>query len=445
MVTSIHCVGHFGYVLRDDGFAEAGVKRFATRASILLAFLAVPAAAQSAKQSQSGGEVRRQIAAALERGDRTAVTANALLLARMEGSLSDATFTRIAPFLDAAQITAARIPWIRNSTESPIEALHSFFRYLADPRQRGELGEPVAMVPAEYRLVEGIAWDAKTRRLFIGTVIDGRLAYRDEAGQWHEVPLGFPRASLFGMAVDPTRRLLWITTGSVEQTAVAGERMTGLIAVNLDSLQVVRRVPLAPEAKGVAGDLVIASDGTVYVTNVTSGAVHRCAPGCTTLEDWLPAGSWKNPQGMALFDKDRRLYLADYMTGLWVIDTRTRRFRQVETRDPTMLDGIDGLVAGPEGMMAIQNGTSPRRIVKLYRARDGWLGPISWRHIFASTRAIAGREAGDPTLGASDGGEMYFVMDGQWERYGPGGSIIDGKPPRPTPIGRMDLYDVFIT
>lgn len=422
------------------------MKRFAIHATIALALLATPALAQPAEQPQSSAQVRRELAAALERGDRKAVTDKALLLARMGATLSDASFARIAPLLDPAQIKASRLPWIRNAKEPPVEALHRWFRWTGDPQQHGELEAPWAMVPAEYRLVEGIAWDAATKRLFIGTVVDGRLAYRDQAGQWHEVPLGFPRGSLFGMAVDSARRLLWIATGSVEQTAIDGARMAGLIAVDLDSLRVVRRVPLAPDSKGAAGDLAIAADGTVYVSNPVSGAVHRCLPGCTVLEDWLPAGSWKSPQGLVLLDQGRRLYLADYSTGLWAIDTRTREFRQLETREPTMLEGIDGLLAGPGGsLVAIQNGTAPRRILKLYRTRDHWTGPFSSRHVLADTRAVVAPEAGEPTLGTLDGARMLFVMDGQWERYGPGGVIRDGKPLRPTPIGWMALDDLIIT
>lgn len=422
------------------------MKRFAIHATIALALLATPALAQPAEQPQSSAKVRRELAAALERGDRKAVTDKALLLARMGATLSDASFARIAPLLDPAQIEASRLPWIRNAKEPPVEALHRWFRWTGDPRQHGELEAPWAMVPAEYRLVEGIAWDAATKRLFIGTVVDGRLAYRDQAGQWHEVPLGFPRGSLFGMAVDSARRLLWIATGSVEQTAIDGARMAGLIAVDPDSLRVVRRVPLAPDSKGAAGDLAIAADGTVYVSNPVSGAVHRCLPGCTVLEDWLPAGSWKSPQGLVLLDQGRRLYLADYSTGLWAIDTRTREFRQLETREPTMLEGIDGLLAGPDGsLVAIQNGTAPRRILKLYRTRDHWTGPFSSRYVLADTRAVVAPEAGEPTLGTLDGARMLFVMDGQWERYGPGGVIRDGKPPRPTPIGWMALDDLIIT
>jgi sugar lactone lactonase YvrE len=423
-----------------------GTKRFAIALSVFAALLPLAVGAQPV--SQSSAEIRTQLGAALERRDSAGVTDNALILARMEASLSDETFDRIAPLLDAARIKAAHLPWIENVAQPPIEALRAWFHWNAGAQNGAfKADTPFAEVPAEYRLVEGIAWDARTSRLFIGTVIDGRLAYRDEDKTWHEVPLDSPRAGLFGMAIDDAKRLLWIATGSVEQTAVTGERMAGLIAVNLDTLQVARRVPLARGSAGAVGDLTIAADGTVYVSNAASGAIHRCRPGCTVLEDWLPAGSWRNPQGMALADEDRLLYVADYLTGIWTVDTRSRRIRRIRTQVPTMLEGVDGLLMSKEGaLIAIQNGTAPRRIVKLYRSRTGWLGLQSSRYVSADTRVVFPAEVGEPTLGTLQlGWRLLFVADGQWERYGPGGAIKDGGPLRPTPIHNIDTVDIIVT
>lgn len=369
---------------------------------------------------RSGGEVRKAMATALESGDARALTGRTAELAWMGGTLSDASFARIAPSLDPR----ARVDLLRRFAANAVsEATPELF----------------AEVPAEYRLVEGIALDEKTQRLFIGTVIEGRLAYREADGSWHEVPLGSPRGGLFGMAVDAPRRLLWITTGSVEQTAVPGERMTGLIAVDLDTLAVVRRVPLAPGAKGAAGDLAIAPDGTVYVSNVLSGAIHRCRPGCTVLDDPLPAGTFKNPQGLAVSANGKRLYIADYISGLWLVDSRTAAAKPIALAEPAMLEGIDGLIINRNTLVAIQNGTRPRRVVR-------FLLPGAGKRITGTQHWVTiAPEAGEPTLGVtrSGSGALLFIGDGQWERYGPGGALKDDGPLRPTPILTVPAIDML--
>lgn len=384
---------------------------------------------------RNSNEVRKGMVAALEANDGPTLTRRTIELAWMGGSLSDATLARIAPLLDAQALGSVRTHW-RVKGEGPADTFKRWFAWNSEPYVKPQ---PFAEVPAEYRLVEGVAWDTKTQRLFIGTVVEGRLAYRDPDGSWHEVPVGNPRAGLFGMAVDAPRRLLWIATGSVEQVAVAGERMTGLIAVDLDSLKVVRRVPLASGAAGAAGDLVIAGDGTVYVSNVASGAVHRCPPGCAVMEDFLPAGAFRNPQGLALSANGKRLYIADYISGLWVADPATAAKQQLEIPGPLMLEGIDGLAMYGNTLVAIQNGTRPRRVMRFELDRSGG------RIVEVRKWVAISPEAGEPTLGViTPADDLLFVGDSQWERYGAGGVLNDARPPRPTPILQTPLQDIVI-
>ena len=58
----------------------------------------------------------------------------------------------------------------------------------------------LATVPAEHRLVEGIAWDARRPRLFAATVVGRALLVREPLG-WVKVE-GLEAGSLFGLAID---------------------------------------------------------------------------------------------------------------------------------------------------------------------------------------------------------------------------------------------------
>ena len=154
------------------------------------------------------------------------------------------------------------------------------------------------------------------------------------------------------------------------------------------------------------------------------------------LDDLVPPGFFPNPQGMALLGRGRRLYVADYSTGLWRVDRKTGKPSPVGALEPTMLDGIDGLAAiGDDGLLAIQNGTHPRRIIRLWFERG---------RVIARPWVIFKPEEGDATLGTVPGDSMIFVADGQWERYGPGGIAKDGAPPRPTPIDSTHIPDIVV-
>lgn len=406
------------------------------RLLLIAATLLMTASALAQSSPQSSAEIRRQLGAALEKGDKQGVTVAAMTLAEMGASLSDQSFDRIRPLLDPAIIAGSRSAWAKGSA-GPVELLHQRFRNNAAPAAFGPQPQRYASVPAKYRLVEGIAYDAKTGRLFIGTVVDGQLAWHKD-GKWHDVAIGSPRGGLFGMEVDPRRRLLWIAAGSVRQTAVTGERFTGLIAVNLDTLRVVRRVPVS-DGQGVEGDLTIAADGTVFSSS-SSGAVHRCRPGCKVLETFIAPGKFRSPQGLALAPDGRHLFIADYSTGLWLAGLDEARLTAVDLPAPAMMEGIDGLKiepgVRPRRMIAIQNGTLPRRIIKVFVDKDGTSvrSPLVLRTIPPT--------AGEATLGTIDDRQtLLFVADGQWERYGPGGALKDGQPARPTPIDRLSFRD----
>ena len=92
-------------------------------------------------------------------------------------------------------------------------------------------------IPASGRLIEGIAWDGRRDRLFASSVVGRELIYGD-GENWRTVP-GLDAGSLFGLAIDDPRRLLWIASGAVDQTPSPETAFRGLIALDLDRLQVI--------------------------------------------------------------------------------------------------------------------------------------------------------------------------------------------------------------
>ena len=81
--------------------------------------------------------------------------------------------------------------------------------------------------------------DARTGRLFAATVVGRALLVREARG-WRAIE-GLEAGSLFGLAIDQRRRLLWVASGVVEQTPSPETAFRGLIAVDLATLR-----PVAP-------------------------------------------------------------------------------------------------------------------------------------------------------------------------------------------------------
>jgi hypothetical protein len=390
-------------------------------ASLLLAACATPSGAPPREASwptptlessellvsfpDSASIQRRQLSAAQEARDAAGVRTGLERLAAMGYAPGQQTIDLLAPWLPAPDMATLRQRFSANAGR--VQASRVF-----------------DSVPGSQRLVEGIAWDTRTARLFAATVVGRALLVREARG-WRAIE-GLEAGSLFGLAIDNRRRLLWAASGVVEQTPSPETAFRGLIAVDLNNLRPVRRVAIAGE--GSPADIALGADGIVYASDPNTGAIYWAGANDTTLAVLVPPGRLRSPQGLVPATDGRRLYVSDYGYGLAVVDLRDGSVARLESDANTMLDGIDGLYPWRGGLIAIQNGTSPRRILYLTLSPDG--GRIS------SVRALESNHAdwGEPTLGTVRRGDFLYVADAQWDRYGEAGAVQGTWPIRATTI-----------
>ena len=174
--------------------------------------------------------------------------------------------------------------------------------------------------------------------------------------------------------------------------------------------------------------LAVAADGTVYASDPNTGAVYRAGATDTALTIFVPPGRLRSPQGLVPSADGRRLYVSDYGYGLAEVRLADGAVSRLESDANTMLDGIDGLYPWRGGLIAIQNGTSPRRILYLALSADGD------RIVSVRVLESGNPEWGEPTLGAVRPRDFLYVADAQWERYGEHGALQGEGAPRATPV-----------
>ena len=268
---------------------------------------------------------------------------------------------------------------------------------------------PETTIPAEFGLVEGVAWDARSRQMFAGTVEDGALLVR-EGDHWRRAVLPYSTAGLFGMAVDQRRGILWISSGVAGPT-IKKNGFRGLIGVTSQGFVPVGRaaVPVG-DTLAQPGDVAIAPDGSVYVSDAATGAVYLCKPGCTALLPLIASGTFRSAQGMAVSRDGRTLFVADYGRGLFRVDLKKPKSAILVTP----LKGIDGLVRDGDTLLAIVNGDG-RRIVRLTLQA---LGDVT------SELLMTLKGPGDPTLGTVIAGQLVYIADAQWDRFDRSGKSI---------------------
>jgi hypothetical protein len=272
-------------------------------------------------------------------------------------------------------------------------------------------------------LPEDLAYDPRTRRFVYSSVRFGRIYTADGKE--------FARAdwSILALRADPERRLLWAATAWLphcEACKVEDKDKTALLAFDLDSGVLKRRIdsPLP----GMLGDMTISSSGDIFVSEGIHGAVLHLAAGSKTMERLDPPDEFPSPQTPALSADEKTLYVPDYVRGIAAIRLSDRHIEWMQPAGDIALSGIDGLYVADNHFLAVQNGTTPARIIRfsldlrkqeVLEANSPWLG--------------------EPTHGVLVGGEFYFLANTGWGEFDQQGKKKTGSPPVESTVRRMTL------
>ena len=330
----------------------------------------------------------------------------------------------------------------------PVEKDFAHERYAAVAKRFAANAKPIGTAKHEFTIErlglipEGMAWDGK--RFFVSSVRTGKIFA--DGKELATAPWG-----VFGMAADPKRGVLWATTTALPQVEgfkAEDKGKSALLKIDLRDGKILETLP-APEGEHHFGDVAVAADGEVYVSDSGSPVIYRVrterrlpagrsagilpAPsrddeppgrrrsghleGGAPLESFVQ-GPFRSLQGLAV--SGNTLYVADYSLGIFAIDRRTGDLRPLKVPSNVSLLGVDGLyVVDATTLVATQNGTNPFRILRIALAPGG-LAVSSVRTLLANSPLM-----GDPTLGVVANGRFYFNANAQWDLFGDDGKISD--------------------
>jgi len=275
-------------------------------------------------------------------------------------------------------------------------------------------------VPAQYRLIEGIASDGGT--VWLSSILDRTIVeYRN--GRFHALPMPKGEGAPLGIAWDAGRGWLWIAASCPKVLKLDNCR-SRLVAIDRKgraraSLRPAGTAPFTPGDVSVWRDRVFVSDGA-------NGAVYSCRAQCEALTVMIAPREKGSAQGSVVYDGGKRLLVADYGRGLISVDLATLAETPIPLKDGSPLRGVDGMVADGDGFVGVRNPSVPGKALRFRISADN--------HVIGPEVAAEGGAIVDPTQIARVGDRVLIVGDSQWSAYSPD---KDGKVSgvqKPTPI-----------
>lgn len=300
-------------------------------------------------------------------------------------------------------------------------------------------GKVAFELPKGDYLFESIAWDPKRQKFLVGSARDGQIRLADKNGKLSEfiTPAdGSGLWSVYSMAVDPDRDLLYVASSS--SLYFKGFRQedfnkTGLFKFKLSSGKLLSKILMPTnDVTHTLSSITVGKDGKVFVADGMHNEIYTIEGDALKLIVANP--KLTSIRGLAVSDDGNTLYFADYALGIFGADLKAGTgFPLAHDTTKLVLGGIEGLYWYDGTLVAIENGMSPKRVIRLNLSKDGKsvtkMMPID----------VTNAAFGLPTYGTVVGNDLYFIANSQKGLYGQYGDLKDKNALQPVRIFRSNL------
>lgn len=300
-------------------------------------------------------------------------------------------------------------------------------------------GKVAFELPKGDTLFESIAWDPKRQKFLIGSVRDGQIRLADKDGKLTDFikPAdGSGLWAVYALAVDAPRDLLYVS--SVSSLYFQGFRQedlnkSGIFKFKLSTGKLLGKV-LFPDARAARAlsSITVSKQGQVFAADGLHNEIYKIEGDAFKLVVANP--HLTSLRGLAVSDDGNTLYFADYAMGVFGADLKSGSgFPLAHDATRLVLGGIEGLYSYEGRLIAIENGISPKRVIRLTLSKDGKsvesMMPLD----------VANPAFGMPTYGTIVGNHLYFIANSQKAAYGKYGNLLKDDDLQPVRIFRSDL------
>ncbi|MCC6243734.1 MAG: hypothetical protein IT353_12900 [Gemmatimonadaceae bacterium] len=280
-------------------------------------------------------------------------------------------------------------------------------------------GRVIATITDTMLFAEGIDVDARTGTLFVSNIRTRTILAIDREGKRRDLQVGrHPRiGAVLGVRVTADGRHLFATTSTLPMMQgydAQARPVHAILKLRAQDGALLARWDLPADGMShTLGDLAIATDGSVMATDASDGALWSLpanASSATPLRA-IRDPLLRSPQGITWVPGTRQLIVADYSHGLLAVDADAHLVTRLRAPDSMTTVGVDGIVWYDDGIVAVQNGVSPSRVVHF---------TVDHAQRAVQSMRLLDRQptvATEPTIGTIWQDGFVYVGTSQWQAY----------------------------
>jgi sugar lactone lactonase YvrE len=219
-------------------------------------------------------------------------------------------------------------------------------------------------------------------------------------------------ASVLAIAIDEKRGVLWAASSPLPQMEnFDSTSRSAIFKYDLSSGKQLAKVELASGTEAAFGDLILNKRGEVFISDSQTNTIFLVNEAKKSLESYFTSKDIWSLQGITFSDDERYLFVADYIKGIFRLDTKTKELLLLETNIGTSLKSIDGLRWYKHSLLAIQNATNPMKVSR-YSLNAEMTAITEERVIDRAHPAF-----NEPTNGCIVNNTFYYIANSQWGGY----------------------------
>lgn len=226
-------------------------------------------------------------------------------------------------------------------------------------------------VYAERSLIpEGIVYDSKKGIFYLSSIYhDKIITYDPETGQTRDLISTGQYGYKHGIGMEVKDGLLF----ALSSTKTPEESSSILIAYDLDQDKFIRSYTLNDTIDHFMNDLAISDDLKIYITDTDRHMLYQLEYPDGEISEYLTDPSLQYPNGIAISEDDKFLYVDSWSDGIRVVDLEKSRVINRSYAGSSLKIAVDGLKYFEGDLYGIRNGDRDKSLhglVKIGLGKD---------------------------------------------------------------------------